>query len=217
MMDVDLEFASRRFKNEQSSRQRAAAERREALRKEREVSRLQRAAREAEIAQREAEAARAAEESARMREADLEKNRGIVYHARLQPRLCMDAEVKGVRRRADKVTLPRSAAAELAHAYKNGQLFFELSAGNGRPVTHVSILDFTADEGTIGMPPEVRVRFPPRSTLWQFVFSRACYTRTHGLEACSLDVVHMKSVGPGFVFRFCAASASRRTDQAGIT
>uniref|UniRef100_A0A7S4BTG8 UBX domain-containing protein n=1 Tax=Chrysotila carterae TaxID=13221 RepID=A0A7S4BTG8_CHRCT len=155
MMDVDLEFASRRFKNEQSSRQRAAAERREALRKEREVSRLQRAAREAEIAQREAEAARAAEESARMREADLEKNRGIVYHARLQPRLCMDAEVKGVRRRADKVTLPRSAAAELAHAYKNGQLFFELSAGNGRPVTHVSILDFTADEGTIGMPPEV--------------------------------------------------------------
>ena len=52
--------------------------------------------------------------------------------------------------------LPPSAAAELnsQHATKHGQLFFELSAADGRR-THAAILDYSAEEGTVGCPPEL--------------------------------------------------------------
>ena len=60
-------------------------------------------------------------------------------------------------RRADKITLPRSASLmlEQQQATKNGQLFFELSNAQSGRTTHASILDFSAADGTVGCPPEV--------------------------------------------------------------
>ena len=55
----------------------------------------------------------------------------------------------------DQVSLPPSAERELTRqdASRNGAMLFELSSGKGR--THVGVLDFTAPEASIQMPPAV--------------------------------------------------------------
>ena len=124
--------------------------------KEREALRAKQAKWERDaVERREAEAARLAEVEAK-RDQDLERNRGVAYIATLRPELSTAAEAKGIVRRADKITLPRSASTELEmqNATRHGQLFFELSTAAGR-VTHASILDFSATEGTVGAPAEV--------------------------------------------------------------
>lgn len=152
-MDLELDTASRRFARDAGSRRREEALKRETLRREREASRAAKAKRELEKAQAEVEALAQREEEARMRDEDLERNHGVVFMGRLRPYVSLKAETKGIVRRADKISLPRSAQASLAAGSKNGQLFFELSC-NGR-TTHGSILDFGSDEGTVGVPPQL--------------------------------------------------------------
>eukprot|EP00308_Calcidiscus_leptoporus_P012138 CAMPEP_0119377762 /NCGR_PEP_ID=MMETSP1334-20130426/46502_1 /TAXON_ID=127549 /ORGANISM="Calcidiscus leptoporus, Strain RCC1130" /LENGTH=420 /DNA_ID=CAMNT_0007396779 /DNA_START=118 /DNA_END=1380 /DNA_ORIENTATION=- len=154
-MELDFDAASRRFERDSSSRQKLAAEKRAAQRVERERARAQRQQREREQNEREKEALVRAAELERIRDEDLERNRGVVYHATLRANLSLEGEARRIRRRADKVTLPHSAASELSAASKNGALFFELTAPGTKTHTHSSLLDFSAAEGTIGVPPEV--------------------------------------------------------------
>lgn len=62
----------------------------------------------------------------------------------------------GIKRWVDKVQLPASVSADLMQqrASKNGALLFELTAENGHQ-THAGVLDFSAPEGTIAIPPHV--------------------------------------------------------------
>jgi ubiquitin fusion degradation protein 1 len=155
-MDFEFESAARRFSKEHQSQKAKAKEKAKKQAQEREEIRAKQARWEAEARKRrEEEAVRAAEEAAR-RDEDLERNRGIAYVQTLRPELTTAAEAKGIVRRCDKICLPRSASSELdsQHASKNGQLFFELSTPSGR-VTHASILDFSAQEGTVGAPAEL--------------------------------------------------------------
>lgn len=154
-MELDFDAASRRFERDSSSRLKLAADKRAAQRVERERTRALRQQKEREQQEREREALAREAELARIRDADLERNRGVVYHATLLSSLSLEGELRRIRRRADKVTLPHSAASELSAASKNGALFFELSAAGSSTRTHASLLDFSASEGTIGLPAEV--------------------------------------------------------------
>ncbi|KAL1507323.1 hypothetical protein AB1Y20_008169 [Prymnesium parvum] len=155
-MDIDFDVAARKFEKEQLARRKKEEQKRTQLAAERaRTQALQRRwAQEAE--RRRLDEARRAEEAAREREADLERNRGVAYSARLRAELSLAGEMKGIVRRADKLTLPPSAQLALMEqqATKNGQLFFELRGADGAR-THGSILDFTAREGTVGLPPDV--------------------------------------------------------------
>jgi len=94
---------------------------------------------------------------AEQRDIDLERNRGVAFfRTGLRPQLSRTAELKGIRRANDKISLPPSCKAELEmqHASKNGLLYFVLSMASGRR-TCASILDFSAPEGTIDCPASV--------------------------------------------------------------
>lgn len=92
------------------------------------------------------------------RAAELERNNGVLYHAELAsvPLDPAAATSRGIKRAADKVSLPRSVEHALMaqQAYKNGSMAFEVAHPNGR-LTHVGVLDFAAAEGTVGLPEEV--------------------------------------------------------------
>ncbi|KAL3924493.1 MAG: hypothetical protein SGPRY_003898 [Prymnesium sp.] len=156
MSDIDFEMAARKFAKDQSSRRTKESEKKARLASERARMLAQKQRWEMEAEARQQEEARRRAEEERRHEEDLERNRGVVYHTRLTPLFSRAGEAKGIVRRADKLTLPPSANAALMEqqATRNGQLFFELSSGGGRR-THASILDFTAREGTVGLPHEV--------------------------------------------------------------
>lgn len=156
-MDVDFDAAAKRFSKEARSAKDKARDKAKQKEAERRAhhERMARYEKEA-AARRAAEAARQAEEAA-ARDIDLERNRGVAYVATLRPERSLAAAAKGIVRRADKITLPRAASVELdmQQASKNGQLFFQLDcAATGRS-THASILDFSAVDGTVGLPDEV--------------------------------------------------------------
>lgn len=56
---------------------------------------------------------------------------------------------------ASQVQLPASVGNELMaqDASKNGSIFFELRSASGTS-THASVLDYTAPEGTVSLPPQ---------------------------------------------------------------
>lgn len=102
------------------------------------------------------------------RAAELERNNGVLYHAELAsiPLDPATATSRGIKRAADKVSLPRSVESVLMtqQAYKNGALTFEVAHPNGRR-THVGVLDFASAEGTVQLPEEVvRCLWGPDST-----------------------------------------------------
>eukprot|EP00908_Phaeocystis_cordata_P002665 Transcript_12911.p1 GENE.Transcript_12911~~Transcript_12911.p1 ORF type:complete len:414 (+),score=166.50 Transcript_12911:99-1340(+) len=156
MMDVEFDAAAKKFTKDRRAEQKKDIARKSREAAEKAKARAQQALweREAEM-RRQEEAARAAEE-ARIYAADLEANRGVVFSKQLRAVLSLTAEAKGIVRRADKISLPYSAkvALEEQQASKNGQLFFELSTADGRR-THAAILDYSAEEGTVGCPPEL--------------------------------------------------------------
>ena len=155
-MDDIFEAAAKRFDKQQKSAKDQARAKAEAKAKERAALAAKKAQWEAEAARRREEEAKRQEEEQAKRDEDLERNRGVAYVATLRPELSRAAEAKGIVRKADKITLPRSASLELEQqqASKNGQMFFELTTPDGR-ATHASILDFSAAEGTVGLPEEV--------------------------------------------------------------
>lgn len=92
------------------------------------------------------------------RQEDLEHNKGVSITATLTaaPLSTAVAAAKGVKRHEDKVILPASLSSELMkqRAFEHGQLFWRISARDGRS-TVASALEFTAPEGVIMLPPKV--------------------------------------------------------------
>ena len=88
----------------------------------------------------------------------MEHNKGVSITATLTaaPLSTAVAASKGVKRHEDKVILPASLSSELVkqRAFEHGQLFWRISARDGRS-TVASALEFTAPEGVIMLPPKV--------------------------------------------------------------
>jgi len=155
-MEAEFDAAAKRFGKEQKDRRATSATKKAAIAKQKAEYKAKQVQWEAEAERRKLEElARAAEDEA-ARELELERNRGVVFSAQLRPELSTAARDRGIRRANDKISLPRSAQLELEQqqASKNGLLFFELRAADGR-VTHGSILEFSAAEGTVGCPAEL--------------------------------------------------------------
>ncbi|KAJ1634942.1 hypothetical protein T492DRAFT_836501 [Pavlovales sp. CCMP2436] len=155
-MDFELAMGQKRLEKEASKRkvaQEAVAERQ---RRERErVDVLRREQETVAAAEREAALEAAAKLRAR-HEVLLEKNKGVWASQALTPQLSTSAEAKGIRRRADKITLPRSFGESLRAQHDgsvHGPMYFELSVG--ARVTHAALLDFDSPEGVVGLPPKV--------------------------------------------------------------
>ena len=91
--------------------------------------------------------------------AERERNRGVVWRADLRPVALPRsvAESKGLRRADDKILLPPSAGRWLMDqcAMKNGAMFFEVACPALGTRTHAGLLEFTAEEGTVGLPDAV--------------------------------------------------------------
>jgi hypothetical protein len=157
MMDLDFDAAAKRFNSDQAKRRQTTLEKKEQQTRERAQLQAKRERWEKEAAERrEAEMKKQAAE-AEQRDIDLERNRGVAFfRTGLRPQLSRTAELKGIRRANDKISLPPSCKAELEiqHASKNGLLYFVLSMASGRR-TCASILDFSAPEGTIDCPASV--------------------------------------------------------------
>lgn len=64
------------------------------------------------------------------------------------------AESKGLRRADDKIVLPPSVGRSLMDqgAPKNGAMFFEVTCPQTGRHTHAGLLEFTGEEGTVGLP-----------------------------------------------------------------
>ena len=156
-MDIDFDAAAKRFNNDQAKRRQTTLEKKEQQARERAALQAKKERWEKEAAERrEAEMKKQAAE-AEQRDIDLERNRGVAFfRTGLRPQLSRTAELKGIRRANDKISLPPSCKAELEmqHASKNGLLYFVLSMASGRR-TCASILDFSAPEGTIDCPASV--------------------------------------------------------------
>jgi len=157
MMDIDFDAAAKRFNNDQAKRRQTTLEKKDQQARERAELQAKKERWEKEAAERrEAEMKKQAAE-AEQRDIDLERNRGVAFfRTGLRPQLSRTAELKGIRRANDKISLPPSCKAELEmqHASKNGLLYFVLSMASGRR-TCASILDFSAPEGTIDCPASV--------------------------------------------------------------
>ena len=157
-MDVDFDAAAARFSKENKKRQEIDKRKAQKEREEKRMQQLRAARWEAEAKERrDAEATRLAAEAA-AKEADLERNKGVAHVQTLLPVLSTAAEAKGIRRRADKIALPRSwerTLIDTQQASKHGQLYFELNNPKTGRTTSASILDFSAAEGTVGLPIEL--------------------------------------------------------------
>lgn len=150
-MELDLNARSSKFKREELKRREQAKRRQQTEQRKREAADRARAALEAEQAARRVERL---QEAARAEAQALEEQRltgGIRYLQRLRP-----VATAGD---GDKLTLPVSALEELnpQHALELGVFTFELSfedAEGSTHRTHAGVLEFTAAEGTVGIPPK---------------------------------------------------------------
>ena len=156
-MDADFDAAAKRFSKDHKSQRDRAKEKAQQKAADLRAHQARKAKYEAEAeARRKADEERRAAEAA-ARDIDLERNKGVAFVATLRPERSTAAEAKGIVRKADKVVLPPSASRELEaqQAHKNGQLFFEVHCAATDRTTHASILDFSASEGTVGLPDEM--------------------------------------------------------------
>ncbi|KAJ0399229.1 hypothetical protein ATCC90586_007596 [Pythium insidiosum] len=156
-MEMDLNARSAKWKREQDKAK-------ERARRQKQTEALKRAA--AEKAQRELEELQTLKRLERLREQErreqeaLEEQRltgGIKYLRQLRP-----TPTTGD---GDKITLPVSALEELnpQNAFDLGVFTFELSAAGSR--THAGVLEFVAEEGTVGLPPKVAASLFPRGAV----------------------------------------------------
>jgi len=126
------------------------ARRREAKRKLDEQRRDQKlkAAMESELQEREDQRLKEAERERLQAEADALLNDGVRFRANLRP--------VPINRTDDRLILPASALEELERqrALDGGLLTFAVVLPNGT-LTHAGVTEFTAEEGTVGVPPRV--------------------------------------------------------------
>lgn len=109
-------------------------------------------------------------QAARAREAALEATEGVHYTATLTavPLSLSEAAGRGIRRAVDKARLPPAAGAALlaGNARRHGAPVFrvEAAAEDGAPThTHVGVLDYGAESGTIALPPHAAAQLWPSS------------------------------------------------------
>lgn len=164
MLKSDFDYRQRKFEKEALAKAKEEKRKRElAIRREQQARKRQ----EELDAKRRAKA----EEQQRLKEEEesrkdklRELNGGTFLETTLSPIPLPEetALALGIKRWVDKVQLPASVSAELMaqRASKNGALLFELTAENGR-LTHAGVLDFSAPEGTVAIPPHVA------SCLWE--------------------------------------------------
>lgn len=158
-MALAFELKSREEKLRREQKERAEALRRKTAREQaaRERAAKAKAERDEETRRRRL----AEEEAAQEREArdveERERNNGVLWHATLtaQPRDEAQAAAKGIARRADKAFLPRSAHNALMQqdAPKNGPMLFEAVSRVTGKRAHIGVLEFTAPEGAVQLPP----------------------------------------------------------------
>ncbi|KAL6769916.1 hypothetical protein ACKKBG_A32865 [Auxenochlorella protothecoides x Auxenochlorella symbiontica] len=139
---------------DEKTRRRAEVERQQKERAAARAAALEQAQRERRLEQ------AAAEQAERDHlAAELERNRGVTWRARLAAVPLPDAVAagKGLRRAADKILLPASAGRLLMDqgAPRNGAMHFELVCPATGAHTHAGLLEFTAAEGQAALPPAV--------------------------------------------------------------
>jgi hypothetical protein len=92
------------------------------------------------------------------RQEAVEHNRGVYITATLTaaPLSPEVAQAKGVKRRDDKIILPAHLSDELMKqgAHEQGLSFWRISARDGRS-TVASVLEFSAPDGVVLLPPKV--------------------------------------------------------------
>eukprot|EP00958_Prasinococcus_capsulatus_P012625 scaffold1269_cov400-Prasinococcus_capsulatus_cf.AAC.7 len=152
-MEFEFSSAAKQLEAEQAKRKEEAAQRLRKQREQRALQQREREERERLQLERKLAAEQAAESERLEVEAKLELNRGTYFSQRYKVEVSCKAIEKGISRHKDKISLPRSAEHVLSPARRNGALCFEVAAGSKR--THSMLLDFSAAEGKVELPPHV--------------------------------------------------------------
>eukprot|EP00256_Glycine_max_P023542 XP_003545558.1 uncharacterized protein LOC100779441 [Glycine max] len=164
-MDFELRRAREKLEKEQRERKERARLKLQKEKKAKEEAQKQKEAIEAVQRSRRIDAAQAQLKAARQMQESLLAGRGIVFYRLLEAFFCEGG--------GDKIKLPPSCFAELSEQgtfdKRQGPLYFQLSlvheestssiqttdkVKQGR-TTHSGVLEFTADEGSVGLPPHV--------------------------------------------------------------
>ncbi|GMH35773.1 hypothetical protein BSKO_03641 [Bryopsis sp. KO-2023] len=158
MFARELENRQRKFEREAKDRILLERRRLEKIRKEKETARKleERMQEEHRLKRIADEAAREAEEE--RQQAVRESNRGVFWEKRYVAVPIPDSmgAEKGIKRVSDKILLPSSVSNDLMDqgSSRNGAMLFEVATPSGRS-THAGLLEFTAAEGTVGLPRKV--------------------------------------------------------------
>ncbi|XP_062009415.1 uncharacterized protein LOC133725995 [Rosa rugosa] len=169
-MDYELRRAREKLNKEQHERKEIARKRLERERKAKEEARKQREALDAERSRRIFDAEQAQIKVDQEVQESLLVGRGIVFYRVLEAVACQGS--------GDKIKLPSSCFNELSEggAFDKGPLYFKLSVVHQEgssgmvdekeksPSTHSGVLEFTADEGFVGLPPHVWQNLFPGNT-----------------------------------------------------
>eukprot|EP00210_Caulerpa_lentillifera_P002584 g2478.t1 len=159
MLKSDFEYRQRKLEQESSARATEEKRKRDVALHRQRRARKREEEHAAKQRQKQLELKHLEEEEESRRDQLRSFNRGTFLEAALSPiPLPEDTAISlGIKRWMDKIRLPASMSSELMQqgAPKNGALLFELTAENGGGKTHAGVLDFTAPEGTVGIPPHV--------------------------------------------------------------
>ncbi|KAE9596252.1 hypothetical protein Lal_00048781 [Lupinus albus] len=154
-MDFELRRAREKLEKEQRERKEKARLKVQKEKKAKEESQKQREAIEAAQRFRRIDAANAQLKADQQMQESLLAGRGIVFY-----RLLEAVPLQGS---GDKIKLPPSCFTQLSDqgAFDKGPLYFQLSLvhaeddGDKQGTTHSGVLEFTADDGSVGLPPHV--------------------------------------------------------------
>ncbi|KAK9053321.1 hypothetical protein SSX86_029954 [Deinandra increscens subsp. villosa] len=149
-MDFELRRAREKLEKEQKDRKEKARLRLERERRSKQEATRQREAIEAAQRTRRIDAMEAQLKAEQQMEEDIFAGRGISFNRVLE---AVPFEGSG-----DKIKLPPSCFSELSDqgAFDKGPLHFQLSVNHqDQGSTHAGVLEFTADEGTVGIPPHI--------------------------------------------------------------
>ncbi|XP_052179060.1 uncharacterized protein LOC127792567 [Diospyros lotus] len=160
-MDFELRRAREKLEGEQKERKERARLKQQRERKAREEAAKQRDAIEAAQRSRRLDAAEAQLKADQQMEESLLAGRGVMFYRVLEA-----VPYQGI---GDKIKLPPSCFTELSEqgAFDKGPLHFRLSVidqaaasdgkddGKNHRTTHAGVLEFTAEEGSVGLPSHV--------------------------------------------------------------
>ncbi|XP_027127106.1 uncharacterized protein [Coffea arabica] len=170
-MDFELRRAREKLEREQKERKERAKLKIEREKKAKQEALRQREALEAAQRARRLDAAEAEAKANQQMEEDRLVGRGVIFSRMLE---AMPYQGNG-----DKIKLPPSCFSELSEqgAFDKGPLHFSLSVivkddlsetmnsgSQNRRTTHAGVLEFTADEGSVGVPPHVWSNLFPAET-----------------------------------------------------